>query len=72
MSHYSLCLMKDIFCLSKHSPTLNPQKPSHYSVSRRQIQLTEVTSWHKPLAFAKKKIRINWKLWFYRQRSALT
>lgn len=55
MSHYSLCLMKDIFCSSKHSPTLNPQKPSHYSVSRRQIQLTEVTSWHKPLAFARKK-----------------
>lgn len=57
MSHDSLCLMKDIFCSSKHSPTLNPQKPSHYSVSRRQIQLTEVTSWHQPLAFAKKKIK---------------
>ena len=55
MSHYLLCLMEGIFFSSKQSPTLNLQKPSYYSVPRRQIQLTEVTSWHKPLAFAKKK-----------------
>ena len=47
--------MEDIFLFIKALSNIEPSKAFLYIVPRRQIQLTEVTSWHKHLAFAKKK-----------------
>ena len=47
--------MEDIFLFIKVLSNIEPSKALLYIVPTRQIQLTEVTSWHKLFAFAKKK-----------------